>query len=100
MDLHGIVSVWTLSLSKSIVDGSCVQLVHDTIVFTTSSSTHFLKLVGLDMEEYELTEIGDVATEDQSLYISNVVHGQVRVYSIHIPTYVHIQHRRRLWPCQ
>ena len=79
VDWPGIVSVWTLSLHKSLMDGSCTHLEHDTIVYTSVYNTCFIKLLGLDMEEFEVSEMGDLESNAQSLLISNAIHGQVRL---------------------
>lgn len=79
VDWPGIVSAWTLSLHKSVIDGS-TQLEHDTIVYSSVYNTCFIRLVGMDMEEFEETEMGDLESNVQSLLISNVNHDQVRVH--------------------
>ena len=79
VDWPGIVSVWTLSLHKSLIDGACAPLEHDTIVYTSVYNTCFIRLLGLDMEEFEVTEMGDLESNTQSLLISNAIHGQVRL---------------------
>ena len=84
VDWPGIVSVWTLSLHKSLMDGACGQLEHDTIVYTSVYNTCFIKLLGLDMEEFEVSEMGDLESNAQSLLISNAIHGQVRLLSFEL----------------